>query len=60
VQVVFDDGAKYLAQHKTEFDIIIVDSSDPVGTDGPLSLAHTDTLCRPCRVAVYPELLPER
>lgn len=27
----FDDGAQYLRDHRDEFDVIIVDSSDPVG-----------------------------
>lgn len=31
VKVVHGDGAKYLAEHENEFDVIIVDSSDPVG-----------------------------
>jgi len=29
--VLFDDGAKYIEQNKNAFDLIIVDSSDPVG-----------------------------
>lgn len=31
VTVKFEDGAKFLAMHKDEFDIIITDSSDPIG-----------------------------
>jgi spermidine synthase len=31
VKVVHGDGAKYLAEHENEFDVIIVDSSDPEG-----------------------------
>ena len=30
--VHFADGAKYLTEHANEFDVIVVDSSDPVGT----------------------------
>lgn len=31
VKIVAEDGAKYVEAHKNTFDIIIVDSSDPVG-----------------------------
>ncbi len=31
VEVIIDDGIKYVSQHKNEFDLIIVDSTDPVG-----------------------------
>jgi spermidine synthase len=31
VNFYFDDGAQYLRDHRDEFDVIIVDSSDPVG-----------------------------
>ncbi len=31
VQIVNEDGAKYVREHKNSFDIIIVDSSDPIG-----------------------------
>ena len=31
VQVHYQDGAEFMAQHKNMFDIIITDSSDPVG-----------------------------
>ena len=31
VTVVQEDGAKFIAKHEAEFDIIIADSSDPVG-----------------------------
>ncbi len=30
-QVVIGDGIKYVAEHKNEFDILLVDSTDPVG-----------------------------
>ncbi len=29
--LIIDDGAKFAAQHKDEFDLIIIDSTDPVG-----------------------------
>jgi len=31
VEVVIDDGIKYVAEHKNQFDVIMVDSTDPVG-----------------------------
>jgi len=31
VKVYVGDGAEYMKQHKNEFDVIIVDSSDPIG-----------------------------
>jgi spermidine synthase len=31
VEVIFADGIKYVRQHTNEFDVIIVDSTDPVG-----------------------------
>lgn len=31
VTVVYEDGATFLQKHENEFDVIIVDSSDPVG-----------------------------
>lgn len=31
VEIIHEDGAKYLAANKDSFDVIIVDSSDPVG-----------------------------
>ena len=30
-EVIFEDGVKYIEEHKAEFDLIIVDSTDPVG-----------------------------
>jgi spermidine synthase len=36
VKIVHCDGAKYLEQHENEFDVIIVDSSDPEGPANPL------------------------
>ena len=39
--VHFADGAKYLTEHVGEFDVIIVDSSDPVGASLEfLRIAH--------------------
>ena len=31
VNLLFDDGYKYVLEHKNEFDVIITDSSDPIG-----------------------------
>lgn len=31
VDLVFDDGVAYIEQHRQEFDLIVVDSTDPVG-----------------------------
>ena len=31
VELVFDDGVKYIEEHQGEFDLIIVDSTDPIG-----------------------------
>ncbi|AQS58217.1 polyamine aminopropyltransferase [Desulforamulus ferrireducens] len=31
VEVLFEDGIKYAQEHKNEFDIIITDSTDPIG-----------------------------
>lgn len=30
-QVVIEDGIRYIKEHKNEFDIIIIDSTDPIG-----------------------------
>lgn len=30
-EVIIDDGIKYVREHKNEFDVIMVDSTDPVG-----------------------------
>ena len=32
VHVHIQDGMEFMAQHKAEFDVIITDSSDPIGT----------------------------
>ena len=34
VKVHYRDGAEFMAEHSDEFDIIITDSSDPIGRDG--------------------------
>ena len=34
VKVHYRDGAEFMAEHSNEFDIIITDSSDPIGRDG--------------------------
>lgn len=31
VEVVVDDGIKYVKEHKNDFDVVMVDSTDPVG-----------------------------
>lgn len=31
LQLVFDDGVKYIGDHPGEFDLVIVDSTDPIG-----------------------------
>jgi len=31
VEVVVGDGIKYVKEHKNEFDVIIIDSTDPIG-----------------------------
>ena len=33
VKVHYRDGAEFMAEHSDEFDIIITDSSDPIGRD---------------------------
>ena len=30
-ELVFDDGIKYIKEHRGEFDVILVDSTDPIG-----------------------------
>ena len=32
VTIHVEDGIKYVQKHKGEFDVIITDSSDPIGT----------------------------
>ena len=49
VTVLFDDGAKYLADNKNAFDLIIVDSSDPVG---PAETLYTNTFYQNIRSAL--------
>lgn len=34
------DGFEYMQQHESEFDVIITDSSDPVGTCGLVLWHH--------------------
>lgn len=31
VDVLYEDGIKYMQEHKNEFDVVLVDSTDPVG-----------------------------
>jgi len=37
VEVRIEDGVKFLRRHRGAFDVIIVDSTDPVGMAGPLT-----------------------
>ena len=39
-EVIFEDGVKYIEEHKNAFDLIIVDSTDPVGCAVGLFLAE--------------------
>ena len=39
-EVIFQDGVKYIEEHKNAFDLIIVDSTDPVGCAVGLFLAE--------------------
>jgi spermidine synthase len=38
VKVHVGDGSAFMKEHKGEFDVIIVDSSDPIGTNPLFSL----------------------
>ncbi|MFA5536716.1 MAG: polyamine aminopropyltransferase [Bacillota bacterium] len=31
VEIIFDDGIKHVAEHKNTYDLIVVDSTDPIG-----------------------------
>ncbi len=31
VELVFDDGVSYVEQHREEFDLVVIDSTDPIG-----------------------------
>ena len=39
VHVHYLDGAEFMAQHRNKFDVIITDSSDPVGKRQPFSFS---------------------
>jgi spermidine synthase len=39
VELVFDDGVKYIEDHEAEFDLIVIDSTDPIGPAVGLFLA---------------------
>jgi spermidine synthase len=39
VELVFDDGVRYIEQNRREFDLIVVDSTDPIGPAVGLFLA---------------------
>jgi spermidine synthase len=49
--VVVGDGAAYMAQAESSFDVIIVDSTDPVG---PGEVLFSDAFYRDCRAALRP------
>ncbi len=45
-QLVIDDGARFVAQTKQRYDVIIVDSTDPIG---PGEVLFTEKFYRDCR-----------
>jgi len=47
--VLFDDGAKYIEENKDSFDLIIVDSSDPVG---PAETLYTNKFYQSIKTAL--------
>lgn len=49
VHVLYQDAAKYVEDHTNEFDIIIIDSSDPVG---PAETLYTPEFYRNCHNAL--------
>jgi spermidine synthase len=51
VHVIVRDGAKYVAESESKFDIIIVDSTDPVG---PGESLFSETFYRDCRKRLRP------
>jgi len=51
LKVVFADGAKFLEEHTNSFDIIIVDSSDPVG---PAETLYTNKFYESLHKALLP------
>lgn len=51
VEFRFGDGALYVAEHPNEFDVILVDSPDPVG---PAAVLFSEAFYRTCRAALRP------
>lgn len=49
VHVLYQDAAKYVKEHSNEFDVIIVDSSDPVG---PAETLYTKEFYSNCQKAL--------
>jgi len=49
--LVHDDAAAYVVQHRNEFDVVIVDSSDPVG---PAETLFTSSFYKALAVAMRP------
>lgn len=49
--VVFDDGAAYVASHEATFDVIAVDSTDPIG---PAVVLFSEAFYADCRRALRP------
>ena len=49
--LVIDDGARFVAQAKERFDVIIVDSTDPMG---PGEVLFTEAFYRDCRRCMTP------
>ena len=50
--LLFDDGCEYMKNHKAEFDVIITDSSDPVG---PAEVLFTQNYFKLMKEALTPE-----
>ena len=56
VTLVFDDAARYITNKREEYDVVIVDSSDPVGRDARKRM-HLRTCSRLCGCANQSRLL---
>jgi len=53
VTVVIDDGAKFVHSHKSDYDVIVVDSTDPT-PDGCSSVLYQQMFYRDCRSLLAP------
>ena len=51
VRLVISDGAAYVAEHESAFDVVIVDGSDAVG---PATILFSETFYADCREALRP------